>query len=437
MFKSLSPSIISLLNENPTIRDKLSNFFSSYGFNIIKTNFDKTFDKFVEKDLTVYCYIKFEELSTLYTTIEINKSDGTKYTEYCYTQLYEEGENIMLILSTRPIAVYFKERNILYITISLINYIKSYSDNKNVDDLLKDLKICFDKIKFKKVSVSQFYSNLSIKLLKSHITKRILEKKYTLQSHQSSIQEKQENLIYLSKIIFLLTKSIYMYEEMSNNFDTIIRNNLKEVEELKFVKSIEFVGSGIRFNFGKISYEDYIGEGENKEKVKCYLGDYYLIIGENYTIHNKDPITLGDSTYDHMHSGNHTCWGDYNNQLINLLLEYKFKQICMYVYSWLNSYNKEDCILSFDRFYEARKIENKFDVKGNIIKSYKKVLVLPIKVGDRVRLKSNSKHYIAQHDMVGESIIEGMVKLTGNSYSFIFDNGYKNTYILEELEIVK
>ena len=47
----------------------------------------------------------------------------------------------------------------------------------------------------------------------------------------------------------------------------------------------------------------------------------------------------------------------------------------MYVYSWLNSYNKEDCILSFDRFYEARKIENKFDVKGNIIKSYKKVLV--------------------------------------------------------------
>ena len=444
-FKHLPKEEIELLDKNPVIKHELYKFFKSYGFKSLRTSFTKPLNQFVDKDLTVYNYIKFGELKNIASSSSFTQgllNNSLFY--YCSFQEYKEGQKILSKYSEVPIAIYFKERNILYISFRLLEGVGSLQKEKVYDKLLEELKICFEPIKFKKVNIDDFFEKQSIKLLKSHIDNSINTTKSELIQTEENIKICEGHLLSYNKSRFELVNSIEVYDKISKNFDITIKDSLKEVKELKFVKSVKFVSEGIKFHFGKLSFEGFIDEPEQDDitrKVKCYLGDYTFNLGHNYSIDNKDYLTIGIDKYHHMHKGNSTCWGDYGSEIQKLIVEFKYKQLCMLIYSWLKSYNPNDKIIAFDRYYQARKLEGKFDENGNILKSWKekpKVVVKEIKVGSIVRIIGSNSN---QNSSIGDGIIAGIdnAEYVGE-YQFkkiyIFSNGYSNSYSDDELEVI-
>ncbi|MEK6883673.1 MAG: hypothetical protein AABY22_28855, partial [Nanoarchaeota archaeon] len=153
-FKHLPKEEIELLDKNPVIKDKLYKFFKSYGFKSLQTSFTKPLNQFVDKDLTVYNYIKFGELKNIASSSSFTQgllNNSLFY--YCSFQEYKEGQKILSKYSEVPIAIYFKERNILYISFRLLEGVGSLQNEKDYDKLLEELKVCFDKIQFKKVNI--------------------------------------------------------------------------------------------------------------------------------------------------------------------------------------------------------------------------------------------------------------------------------------------
>ena len=443
IFNSLTKEKLDLLDKNPIIKNMLNDFFKSYGFKSLKIVNNKKFNEVVEKDLTIYNSINFTDLESLKRNSDFYQCipDNTDFYP-CTYQKYNEGLNIVTKYSDTPIAVYFEDRNILYLTFDILVAVQRENNKYIYDIILKELKIHFDKIKFKKVNINDFVERQVFKKLKSNIENNIINCKNDLRNNELSIESYSKELLNYNKKRFELITALQNYDDINKNFDKNIRDSLKEVKGLKFIKSFKFAPEGIKFHFGKLSFEDNIyNEDGSTSKVKCYLGDYTLTLGTSYSIDNKDFLIVGDSKYHHMHKGSSTCWGDYATEIPKLIAEFKYKQLCMLIYSWLKSFNPNDNIISFRRYYQARQIEGKFDENGKILKSYEKppkVVEKEIRVGVVVRLKTTSEYYSSQARSIGNSRITKMeYDYEINRYNFRFDNGYSNSYLLTDLEVVE
>ena len=165
---------------------------------------------------------------------------------------------------------------------------------------------------------------------------------------------------------------------------------------MDFVKKVEFIETGIKIDVGKLSFSGYLtdDDGNLKEKVKCYLGHYNIIIGDKVTIKNLHPIEYAGHKYHHMHiKGGIICWGEWEEKIIGLLNSFKYKELIYLVYAYLKSYNKDDCYCSFNRYYSQRKVEHLFDEDGKLLKKLKqgKLISKEIMVGARVRLRKKFK----------------------------------------------
>ena len=227
---------------------------------------------------------------------------------------------------------------------------------KKVLEIL-DKSIEKSKVEFKKVDISKFIEEQQFKILKSNLNNELNSYKSNLRDYDNNINSNSRLLTdYMIKRRDTI-KILENLELLYLNFNKTIKEELSKVKSLKFVSKYEFVPEGIRFYLGKISFEDEIEESKEgvitEKKVKCYLGDYSFFLNSNsVVIENKDSLKIGSNIYRHMHSEKtRTCYGDYQEKISKLISEFKFKELCFLIYSYLKSYNKEDCICKFDRFY--------------------------------------------------------------------------------------
>ena len=143
IFKSLSKTEVDLLNQNPKIMKQLQDFFVQYGFKSFKTSSCINFSDFIEKDLTVYSNaIRFSDLVN-FRTNNFSLRSNSRVDGFLINceQIYNEGENIKISISTQPVGVYFKERNILYINFYILNALHvEYKEEIN-NTILKEFKI--------------------------------------------------------------------------------------------------------------------------------------------------------------------------------------------------------------------------------------------------------------------------------------------------------
>lgn len=443
------------LDGNNKIKKKLNDFFAGYGFKAFG-NTNKSFNDVVYKDLTILQYTRFRDLSTINdrSSFSTNLLGGSTAFYRILYQNYNGGKRIKSMHSPIPIMVYFEERNLLYITFDIFRCMGEIYDNTLLNDtydkLLKEFKVCLKDIKFKKVNTTKFIEKRSLNVMKEFINNQIQESRTFLRNTEGDIASYQGELIKLAIKRVSLKATIEAYDDISENFDKRIKKSLIEVKALPFVKSFDFVPTGIKFSLGKISIdsEDTVVDknGDKKQvKIKCYLGDYIVEVGKKMGIFNKDYLQIGSRNYHHMHSSNElTCWGDYTEKIHELIATFQYKQLCMLLYAYLKSYNTDDCILKLHRFYDARKAEGKYDWKGNILKSYKDKKKLErdnvIKIGVKVRMSPSSEYYDSQSGDIGVSIITEMEKnehTNPDTWKFHFDNGYSNYYRLKDLEVVK
>ena len=405
IFKDLSKNstLYKSLESNPTVKSMLNTFFQKYGFKRYKYKESSNFNSFIEEDLTVYSYVSFNNLSRYNSTFSYFRLSLrlNLYSNFDYVYYYQFDEGIKIYPfdkkdNSYPLAIYFKERNILYIPFYLMGELSNSSSEELYKTVLEILSESIEesKVEFKKVDISNFVDSMQFNKLKSNLTQELNNFKSNLIDYESNIETHSKSVtVYMIKRRDAI-KIIENLELLSLNFNKTIKKNLSEVKSLKFVSKYEFVPEGIRFYLGKISYEDEIEEKKEeiitKNKVKCYLGDYsFMLINNAVKIENKDSLKVGDYIYSHMHSSSQsTCYGDYMEKISKLISEFKFKELCFLIYSYLKSYNKEDCICKFDKFYHFRKEEGKFDEDGNILKSYKEKKEEPkkeLKVGAKVR----------------------------------------------------
>lgn len=60
----------------------------------------------------------------------------------------------------------------------------------------------------------------------------------------------------------------------------------------------------------------------------------------------------------------------------------------------------------------------------------------PFKIGDQVRIKSDSRYYVGQHDLTGDGVIREIEDPAVDQPHIRFSNGYLNAYFASDLELV-
>ena len=363
----------------PKLQIKINTFFNLLGFKKLKNlhlrqyvNIDTT----LENELTVYffTYLQGDNLqsgnSQILKDYLENKlgidgqlTDNASYTYPKEVELLKAFDNDCIVLGA-----YFKDSNIFFIPFDFFHDCNNKYSEKTYTKLLEILakSIIKANMKFKKVDIREAKIKAVLKNLKGSLIQKVRDAENSIKYFENNIVTARNNLIsnYNSR-----RESIATFEAISKlneSFDTEIINNIKEIEKLPFVKSCELDENGINVNVGKITYTGDLG----REKKKVYLGEFtFTINGKTVEIKNKDSIK-NERGLEILHfhiTREHTCWGEWEDKIIQLIHNYKYKDAVFLVYTFLKSYNKDDKHCSFERFVGFREAEGKFDAEGNLL----------------------------------------------------------------------
>lgn len=234
---------------------------------------------------------------------------------------------------------YLKERNIVMVYINLFNTdLANFEESEYLNLLLKQLEENIKRIGLKKTDVTEKMKLALLEQFKGEITNRIDDLKHTIIDLERNIGSYNSNLVTSMKSLRTNKAQIESLIGFSTKTDEVLQKEVKEVEQLPFVKNVKLTSNGISLDVGKVTINH---KGED-----VYMGDFYLSITPNEVkVYCKNPILSNDGfevTHPHI-DGNHNCYGGEREIKINeYLSSFELKKLVYFVYLFLKSYNAND-----------------------------------------------------------------------------------------------
>ena len=241
------------------------------------------------------------------------------------------------------IGCYLPERNlvILYTPIFRTN-LELIFDNEVLFYIIKNLKEFMKRTKIIKIDVKEKIRENMISKFCENAKYRINSLKVGMSDNRLAIRTHQEKLAETYSKININKFEIENLKKFLEDSIGSIGNQLKEIEKLGFVKSVNLGVNGISVGVGniKIIYK--------KEEVN--IGDFILHIKpKRIEIENTTPIEVEydgtDKTLIHPHidTDGTICFGERKESIYNYLGNCDLKKLVYFVYLFLKSYNEGDC----------------------------------------------------------------------------------------------
>jgi len=182
---------------------------------------------------------------------------------------------------------------------------------------------------------------------KKEIDNQIVVFEKDLKNLNKSSKDCETYLITSLKNLDLKKRQIQDLKKFGRDINHSIKEQVKEIEQLPFVKSIKFTPKGISIDVGKVD----IGYRNNN----IYIGDFTITITPSgVEVKNRKPIIVKDEydcerVLEHPHidtgngNGKHICFGSERAVRINeYFAKFQLKQLVYMVYLFLKTYSERD-----------------------------------------------------------------------------------------------
>lgn len=267
-------------------------------------------------------------------TLTIDKHKLIVYPEYeIFDVIYENilYENII-------IATYYPNRNliILYFNPFTTNIQPKVREIQKNFNLIKIQKPIFNKIDNSAILIHANLiknSKLFIINLQKEYKKLLLE----IENTEYDIESLGRKIITSHQTIRIKKESIYMIQNMMNNFQTEFTKNISEIKNLEFIKDVIIDKTGIIFDYGDINIL--------YNKTTYFIGHMQAIISPT-TIRFQNLNGRVDShLHPHIHKDGHACEGSFSVDFANLLGKLDFKRLAFLILQFLKTYNHKSPLL--------------------------------------------------------------------------------------------
>lgn len=174
--------------------------------------------------------------------------------------------------------------------------------------------------------LAEDYKKKQIQSFISFLKKRVEEKTNEIHLTETDIERYNKTLISSYQKIFTLKFEAQALENRIADSLKSFEEMLGSLEKLQFVKKIEFVADGIRFDVGQITLDD------------TYIGNFLIEISpSSIRFYNPDQMTQFDQ---HPHiRNNHGCFGDASDKINKMLAGFQLKELLFLLYQFLNTYS--------------------------------------------------------------------------------------------------
>ena len=234
---------------------------------------------------------------------------------------------------------YLPDRNIVVIYLSMLHNWELGLENKYILEVLRYVKILAKEHKFKAVDVSIAREKILLSNFTREINNNIRDEEGFIISSESWIEEYSAKMVEKYRKINFGIKKVESLKIFSKQIKGGLLEKIKEIKELKFVKSAELSNDGIVIKFNEIFIK------VNGDDIR--MGNYTITLFPNKIgIINSKPVTTENNTYHSPHIKNDTiCYGSQDSMAYKLLGNLDFKKLTHFLWLYLNSYNEGDTYL--------------------------------------------------------------------------------------------
>ena len=201
------------------------------------------------------------------------------------------------------------------------------------------------------------------------INNKIIEMGRDILNTQSSIEYMSRELVASYGKVRRLYIEVEDVKKFKINFESRFIQELYEIKQLNFVKSIKFKSGAININVGDIILK--------VANTKTYIGDMNILIYPNQ-VKFENKYSIGRTEHPHIMEGR-PCLGSFAPNITKLLGELELKRLVFLLYQFLNTYNQASCYINFTNWEKARKDEGKFDTDGSLKVSDKEKKIIGVK----------------------------------------------------------
>jgi len=186
-----------------------------------------------------------------------------------------------------------------------------------------------------------------IEEFKKEINNKIIMSERELKTLTLSNKNYEAYLITSFKNLDLKKREIEDLKKFNSDVNRTIKEQIKEINELPFVKGVKFTPKGISIDVGKVDI--------NYRNNNIYIGDFTITITPSgVEIKNRKPIIVKDRysssremILEHPHisveNRRHICFGNDRAIKINeFLARFQLKQLVYMVYLFLKTYSERD-----------------------------------------------------------------------------------------------
>jgi hypothetical protein len=214
------------------------------------------------------------------------------------------------------------------------------------------LESCMKRYGIKEKDIKKdIYDIVSVEFL-AGIRKKIEDKEISIKNYDNYIKQYESEVMNnIRNRINAETEKSALIRFADNGKEMLIKE-LKEIESLKFVKSVKVENDGIRVNIGDVSIKVAGYKGKDGIEKEVPIGEIEFFITPNKIyVDNLKRKTVWYDGYDreiiHPHvlwgDCGQVCWGSDRQTIIyDLLARFKFKDLIYMLNLWAKSYTPND-----------------------------------------------------------------------------------------------
>lgn len=249
--------------------------------------------------------------------------------------------------SNHTIGKYYQNRNLVILGVSVLsNILGPGLDNKWAFYYIEQLKEWMkeNKRKIKKINVKKKIEDMMIEQFSKSAKDNLKNKSSSIVSYRRDIISYEHSIVNNFKEIKYLDAEIIGLNKLIKNSSKIVKKQIEEIKKLKFVKSVELTGEGIKVDIGEIN----ILHGSKNVRI----GDFEInFLANQFKIKNKNSPC--SHFHPHMNSEGDMCFGSRREQTYKLLADLDFKKLTYFIYLALKGYNTDDCYYQISNWVNA------------------------------------------------------------------------------------
>jgi len=175
---------------------------------------------------------------------------------------------------------------------------------------------------------------------KTQVSNQIVCFERDIKSITKQSKDYETYLINSLKNLDLKKRQIQDLKKFSKDINTTIKEQVKEIEQLPFVKEVKFTTKGISIDVGRIE----IGYRNNN----VYIRDFTILITPSgIKLNNRNPVyDEYENKLEHPHINSddgHICYGSEREIKINEYFgKFQLRQLVYMVYLFLKTYSERD-----------------------------------------------------------------------------------------------